>query len=155
MKMYSAITPFALLLLGILLNASGAWSETGEAVLSVRNEGNTEAALPPERLPEDHSEALPKDAGWEKRFFDKSLSHYNFKKNQFRFSNGSGIPLKSPGILPGIELGVEMHSFEALQSMVPTESLSKSFKFQPDQPLLLSPSNLSPDYNGGFLRFIW
>ena len=48
-----------------------------------------------------------------------------------------------------------MHSLQAIQSVVPAESLPKGFDSKQDQPLLLSPSINAPDYNGGFLRFTW
>lgn len=139
----------------IILNAGGAWGSPAEAVLSVSEESIAGAPAPPIPVEEDRVWDLQKGSGWEKRIFDKPLSPYNFEKNQFRSPNDSGIPLKSPGILPGIEFRVEMNSFQALQSVVPPENLSKSFRFQQNQPLLLSPSNISPDYNAGFLRFTW
>lgn len=149
------IAPYVLLLAAIILNAGGAWSSTVEAVLTMSDESIAGAPPPPTPVKEDRVWNLPKGSGWEKRFFDKPLSTYNFPKNQFRLPNGSGIPLKSPGMLPGLEFVVEMHSFQALQSVVPPESLSKSFSFQQNQPLILSPSNISPDYNAGFLRLAW
>jgi hypothetical protein len=69
--------------------------------------------------------------------------------------NGLRLHLKSPGRLPGIELGVEMHSLEAFQSVIPPENLPQGWDFKQEQPLLPPPSVNSPDYNGGFLRFIW
>lgn len=103
----------------------------------------------------DDEQFEPDVPGWEKRIFSEPLSQYNFSTSKFRSKNRPGISLKSPGKLPGIEFGVEMHSLEALQTVVPPERLPKALNFQQHQPLLLSPSNISPDYNGGFLRFTW
>lgn len=149
------IAPYVLLIGAIILNASVGWASTTEAVLPMSDESIAGAPTPPTPVKEDRIWNLPKGPGWEKRIFDKPHAPYNFQKSQFRSPNGSGIPLKSPGMLPGIEFGVEMHSLQALQSVVPPESLSESFSFQQNQPLLLPPSNISPDYNAGFLRFTW
>ena len=146
---------FFLLILVIILNAGGAWASTAKTVLTMNDISIAGPTAPPIPATEAPLWNVPKGSGWEKRIFDKPLSPYNFPKNKFRLPNNSGIPLKSPGILPGIEFGVEMHSFQALQSVVPPESLSKSFSFQQNQPVLLPPSNISPDYNAGFLRFTW
>jgi hypothetical protein len=149
------IVPFVLLLGAIILNAGGTWSAPAEAVLTMSDESIVEATTPPTPVAEDRVWNLPKGPGWEKRFFDKPLSPYNSPKSQFGLPNRSGIPLKSPGMFPGIEFGVEMHSFQALQSIVPPDSLSGPFSSEQNQPLLLPPSNISPDYNAGFLRFTW
>ena len=149
------IVPSVLLTWAIILNAGGAWASTGEAVLAVSDKAIAGAPLPPTPLKGDGVWNAPKGAGWENRFFDNPLSHYNFSKSQVRSSTGSGIPLKAPGMLPGITFDVEMHSLGALQSVVPPERWLKSLNGQQEQPLLLSPSQISPDYNGGFLRFIW
>ncbi len=146
---------FVLLVCGITLNASRAWASTSEAVLAANEKSKTDAPLPPTPLKEERIWNAPINSGWEKRFFDKPLSQYHYQKSQVQSSSGSGITLKSPGRFPGIEFDVEMHSLGALQSVVPTERWSKSLNVQQDQPLLLSPSNISPDYNGGFLRFTW
>ena len=155
MRNHLIITTYCLFIVGFILNAGVAWSSTAETVLTMSDESIAGAPPPPTPVQKDFVWNFPSGLGWEKRFFDKPLSPYNFSKTPFRLPIGSGIPLKSPGMLPGIEFGVEMHSIEALQSIVPPESLSKSFNFQQDKPLLLSPSNISPDYNGGFLRFTW
>jgi hypothetical protein len=149
------LAPFFLLILVIILNAGWAWASTAKTVLTTNDTSIAGPTAPPFPVTEAPMWNVPKGSGWEKRIFDKPLSPYNFPKNKFQLRNNSGIPLKSPGILPGIEFGVEMHSFQALQSVVPPESLSKSFSFQQDQPILLPPSNISPDYNAGFLRFTW
>lgn len=151
--------PFCLfLVLGITLFSPGAWSSPGETVKPVKDETIAGAPVPPASSTPQRGDRflnVQKNSVWEKRFFDEPLSPFQFSKSPLSLSNGSGIPLKSPGKLPGIEFGVEMHSLEALQSVVPQEHLPKSLSAQQDQPLLLSPSNLTPDYNGGFLRFTW
>jgi hypothetical protein len=149
------IALFLLWICGITLNAGVGWASTAESILPLNDESIAGAPPPPSPVKEDGIWNLPKSSGWEKRIFDKPYTPYYSSKSQFRSPNGSGIPLKSPGMLPGIEFGVEMHSFQALQSVVPPESLSRSFSSQQNQPLLLPPSNISPDYNAGFLRFNW
>ncbi len=158
MKNRLVMAPTVLLIGATILNAIVGWSSPAEAVLPVNDESIAGAPTPPTSVKEDRVWDFPKGAGWEKRFFEKPLSaysSYNVTKNQFRSPGGSRIPLKSPGMLPGIEFGVEMNSFQALQSVVPPQSFSNSFNFQQNQPLLLAPSNISPDYNAGFLRFTW
>ena len=98
---------------------------------------------------------LRKSQGWEKRLLGEPFSEYNFKKGPFQSQNSPWLHLKSPGKLPGIELGFEMHSLQAFQSIVPSENLPKGLDLKQDQPLLLPPSLNAPDYNGGFLRFTW
>jgi len=155
MRNWLTKVPYVLLTWAIILNAGGAWASTADAALAGGDKPIAGAPLPPTSLKKDQVWNMSKSSGWENRFFDKPLPHYNFSKSQERSPTGSGIPLKAPGMLPGITFGVEMHSFQALQSVVPPESLSKSLSFQQNQPLLLSPSNISPDYNAGFLRFTW
>jgi hypothetical protein len=155
MKNLFVMIPYVLSLAAITLNPGVGWSSTPESILPLNDESIAGAPPPPPPVQEDRIWDLPQGAGWEKRFFDKPYAPYNFPKSQFQSPNGSGIPLKSPGLLPGIEFGVEMHSFQALQSIVPPESLSKSFSSEQNQPLLLPPSNISSDYNAGFLRFTW
>jgi hypothetical protein len=155
MRNHFAMVPYVFSLATIILNPGVGWSSTIEVVSPTSDESINEALTFPTPVREDRVWDLPKGAGWEKRFFDKPLSSYNLPKGQFGAPKGSGIPLKSPGILPGIEFRVEMHSFQALQSIVPPESLSNSFGSEQNQPLLLPPSNISPDYNAGFLRFSW
>jgi len=149
------MVPYVLFLGAIILNPGGAWASPAEAVLPTSDESIVGAPTSPTPVKEDRVWDLPKGAGWENRFFDKPLSPYNLPKGQFGSPKGSGIPLKSPGILPGIEFRVEMHSFQALQSILPQESLSNSFGSEQNQPILLPPSNISPDYNAGFFRFNW
>jgi hypothetical protein len=140
------------MILSVILLVGGGVSSNAEANLTVGDESMHGAPTP---LIWDTDLDLPESPGWEKRFFDKPLAQYNFQKSKFRSQNGPGLLLKSPGKLPGIEFGVEMHSLGALQSVVPLERLPKTWNSQQEQPLLLPPSNISPDYNGGFFRFTW
>jgi hypothetical protein len=155
MKNRLAMVSFVLLVCGITLNNGGAWASAPEAVWAVSEKSRIDAPLPPTPLKKEQIWNAPINSGWGKRFFDNPLSHYNFPKSQERTPTGSGIPLKSPGLFPGIEFDVEMHSLGAWQSVVPAQKWSKTLDAQQDQPLLVAPSNISPDYNGGFLRFTW
>lgn len=96
---------------------------------------------------------LRKPQGSEKRLLRDTFSPNHFQKNQLQ--NSSLFHLKSPGKLPGIEFGIEMHSIQAFQSVVPSENFPKVLDLKREQPLLLPPSINAPDYNGGFLRFTW
>ncbi len=136
-------------------NTVEARSTVAETALTSDEESIAGAPAPPDPQKEDHIWTEKKGLGWETRFFDKPISAFKFSESQLQLLHGSGIPIKSPGEFPGIALGVEMNSFQALQSVVPPERLSKSLKSEQNQPLLLSPSLVSPDYNGGFLRFTW
>jgi len=98
---------------------------------------------------------LPDVQGEERKIFSESFLKQSPEKNILQWKSGPNLRLKTPGLLPGIELGVEMHSFQALQSVVPAENLPKGMDPKHEQPLLLPPSPNSPDYNGGFLRFTW
>ena len=155
MKNHYVMAICLMLLGGILLNAGLAWPSSAETIVPVDEESIAGAPAPPTPLKEDRIWDTPKGLGWENRFFDKPVSAYNFPKSKFRLPDGSVIPIKSPGRFPGIELGVEMHSFQALQSVVPPESLSIPLSSQQNQPLFVSPFQNSPDYNAGFLRFTW
>jgi hypothetical protein len=146
---------FVLLTWAIILNAGVAWASTAAPVLAYGDNSIVGAALPPPPVQGGRLWDGSRRAGWENRIFEKPLSHYNFSESQVRSTNGSGISLKAPGRLPGIAFDFEMHSLGALQSVVPPEKWSKSWNAQQEQPLLLSPSHISPDYNGGFLRFTW
>jgi hypothetical protein len=124
----------------------------------VKGSDESIAGAPPAPPPMTwESEPLPApSSGLEQRLLGGALSQSKVQKKRFSLSRGPGLSLKSPGKLPGIELGVEMHSFGALQSIVPAERIPRGLNFQQQDPLLLPPSNnLSPDYNGGFLRFTW
>ncbi len=96
-----------------------------------------------------------KPQGWEKRLLGETYSQNTFQKNRFQSQNSSLLHLKSPGKLPGIELGVEMHSLQAFESIIPSENFPKGLDLKQDKPLLLPPSISGPDYNGGFIRFTW
>ncbi len=137
------------------MNTSGAWPSTGEGLLTVDEKSIAGAPAPPAPLKEDRIWDTPKGLGWENRFFDRPLAQYIISKNEISLPNSSRFSIKSPGKFPGIEFGVEMNSFQALQQVVPPERLSKSLNSEQSQPLILSPIINSPDYNGGFLRFTW
>lgn len=98
---------------------------------------------------------LRKPQGSEKRFFGETFSADNFQNGLFQSQGNPLLRLKSPGKLPGIEFGIELHSLQAFQSVVPSESLPQGLDLKPEQPLLLPPSLNIPDYNGGFIRFTW
>ena len=112
-------------------------------------------------VPEDNATTesslyLRNTSAWEKRLLRETLSSANsFQEGLSQSQNSPLLHLKSPGKLPGIEFGLEMHSFQAFQSLVPPESLPKGFDLKQEQPLILPPSINAPDYNGGFLRFTW
>jgi hypothetical protein len=145
------------LLWTLCLSLLGGWSvNTGHAMVKVSDESIAGAPLAPPPMTWESEPLPPPSSGLEQRLLGHSLSPSKAQKKRFRLSQGPGLSLKSPGKLPGIELGVEMHSVGALQSMVPAERMPRVLNFQQQDPLLLPPSNnLSPDYNGGFLRFTW
>ena len=93
--------------------------------------------------------------GSEGNVLEEKLFQRNPEGSVLQSKNGPRLQLKSPGKLPGIELGVEMHSLQAFQSVIPPENLPKGWDFKQEQTLLLAPSINAPDYNGGFLRFTW
>lgn len=94
--------------------------------------------------------------GAEEKVIGERLFQRNLQSGVLQQSgNGARLQLKSPGKLPGIELGVEMHSLQAFQSVIPSENLPPGLDVKQEQPLLLRPSINAPDYNGGFLRFTW
>ncbi|MDH4194928.1 MAG: hypothetical protein OEV70_12350 [Nitrospirota bacterium] len=96
-----------------------------------------------------------KREGSEGTVLGEKLFQHNSEGGIFQSKKAPRLQLKSPGKLPGIELGVEMHSLQAFQSVIPPENLPKGLDFKQEQPLLLPPSINAPDYNGGFLRFTW
>jgi hypothetical protein len=149
------LVPYVLLTWATILNAGAACASTVEAVLAHGDNSIVGPSLPPTPVQGGGLWNGSRRAGWENRIFDNPLSHYNFSKSQGRSTNGSGFSLKAPGMLPGIAFDIEMHSLGALQSIVPPERWSKSWNAQQEEPLLLSPSHISPDYTGGFLRFTW
>ncbi|WP_447965421.1 hypothetical protein [Nitrospira sp. Ecomares 2.1] len=94
--------------------------------------------------------------GAEEKVIGERLFQRNLQSGVLQQSgNGARLQLKSPGKLPGIELGVEMHSLQAFQSVIPSENLPQGLDVKQKQPILLRPSINAPDYNGGFLRFTW
>jgi hypothetical protein len=136
---------------------SGAWFSLVHASLVVENQEEVKAEAPlsaPQFLGADES-FFQNSPEWDQRFVDQPHPKSPPTQQKFLLRKGSGFSLKSPGKLPGIEFGVEMHSFQAFQSVVPSERMPKTFNFQQDHPLLQSPSQISPDYNGGFFRFTW
>lgn len=93
---------------------------------------------------------------WEKRLFDVPLLEQTPRKYDLEWKHGPNFSLKNPGMLPGIELGFEMHSFQALETVIPEGGLPEDLHVNRDRlPLLTPPSINGPDYNGGFLRFTW
>ena len=126
-----------------------------------------EAALPgqevltvDENQPQARSEPesyfiLRPSEGWGKQHYVERLFQKNSQKSVVSSDSGPRLRLKSPGKFPGIEFGVEMHSLQAFQSVIPQENLPKGLDLKQSQPLLLPPSVNTPDYNGGFLRFTW
>jgi hypothetical protein len=146
---------YANIVLSLIVLIGGVVSTNAQANLTVGDESIHGAPVPPTPLIWSEDPDLPESPGWEQRFFDKPLTQYKFQKSKFRSQNGPGLLLKSPGKFPGIEFGVEMHNLGALQTVVPLERLPKDWNSQQERPLLLPPSNISPDYNGGFFRFTW
>lgn len=107
-------------------------------------------------LTEKSTTRLRDSHGWEKRLFDVPLIQQAPPKYDFQWKHGPNFSLKDPGKLPGIQLGVEMHSFQALETVIPEGTLPKEIPVNRDRlPLVLPPSINGPDYNGGFLRFTW
>ncbi len=106
-----------------------------------------------ENLKEDLEKIKEND--WNRSVSRESLSKPHHQEDIFQNQKRSRLRLKSPGKLPGIELGVELHSLQAFQSVVPSEGMMKGLDLKQEQPLLFPPSINAPDYNGGFLRFTW
>jgi len=126
-----------------------------EATLLAGNVLSGEELGPLPNLTEKNPVRLRDPIKWEERLFD--VPHLQQAPTPFdlQWKQGPNLSLKDPGKLPGIELGVEMHSFQALQSVIPEERLPEEMLNNSSQPLLLPPSVNAPDYNGGFLRFTW
>jgi hypothetical protein len=141
---------FSLMLLGPLGELRGEAALKANEVLTAGDhvpEGNLTTEIPLESW---KSEILENQV-----FGDTSLKPYSRQGLIKKPQPNSLLHLKSPGKLPGIEFGIEMHSLQAFQSVVPLESLPRGLDHKPEQPLLLPPSINAPDYNGGFLRFTW
>lgn len=126
---------------------------TVKAALNSEEELIASDQAPVDHSPRKRSIDLRKTHGWEKRLLGETFSQNHFQMNQSQ--NCSLFHLKSPGKLPGIEFGIEMHSLQAFQSVVPSENLPKALELKREQPLLLPPSINAPDYTGGFFRFTW
>lgn len=126
---------------------------TVEAALNSDEVLTASEQVPVGNLTRKRSIELRRPQGGEKRLLRETFSQNPFQKNQLQ--NSSLFHLKSPGKLPGIEFGIEMHSIQAFQSVVPSENLPKVLDLKREQPLILPSSNNAPDYNGGFLRFTW
>ncbi len=157
MRKHSAPLFNVKLLWALCLSLLGGWGVTiGHAMVKVSDESIAGAPSAPPPMTWESEPLPPSSSGLEQRLLGESLSQGKVQKKRFSLSRGPGLSLKSPGKFPGIELGVEMHSLGALQSVVPTERMPRALNFQQQDPLLQPPSNsLSPDYNGGFLRFTW
>jgi len=106
-------------------------------------------------LEENDSSNLTDRNEGERNFLNEKLFQRNPKRKVLSSENGARLHLKSPGKFPGMELGVEMHSLQAFQTIIPPENLPQGFDLKQEQPLLLPPSVNAPDFNGGFLRFTW
>lgn len=127
-----------------------------EAMLVAENVVSGREFGPMPDLTEKSTARLQDPHRWEKRLFDVPLLEQAPPKYDLQWKHGPNFSLKDPGMLPGIELGVEMHSIQALESVIPEGSLPKEIPVNRDRmPLLPPPSINAPDYNGGFLRFTW
>jgi hypothetical protein len=153
-KKDSTIALIPMIFFMLLLPVTGVHSEA-EAMLSA---GATLVSVdlgPQAEITEEKNPDLRDVEGEERKIFSEPLLYHSPEKKMLQWKSGPNLRLKTPGLLPGIEFGVEMHSFQALQSVVPSENLPKGVDLKQQQPLLLPPSVNSPDYNGGFLRFTW
>lgn len=127
-----------------------------DAMLVAGKVGSGREFGPMPDLTEKRTARLPEPHRWEQRLFDVPLLEQAPPQYDLQWKHGPNFSLKDPGTLPGIELGVEMHSFQALETVIPEGSLPKEIPVNRDRlPLLLPPSINAPDYNGGFLRFTW
>ena len=140
--------------LGCLLQGAIGYSSV-EAAVQLPEVLTVEEHPSQDVLGEKNTSNVSDGNGGERNFLGERLFQRNPERNAFQSDNGPRLHLKSPGKLPGIELGFEMHSFQALQSVIPPENLPEGLDFKQEQPLLLPPSLNAPDYNGGFLRFTW
>ena len=127
-----------------------------EAMLAAGKVAGGKEFGPTPDLTEKSATRLRDSHRWEKRLFDVPLIQQAPPKYDFQWKHGPNFSLKDPGKLPGIQLGVEMHSFQALETVIPEGTLPKEIPVNRDRlPLVLPPSINGPDYNGGFLRFTW
>jgi len=142
------------ILVGCLLQ--GSLNDTSlEAALQAREVLTVEAKPLQQSRVEKHYPNLQEHDGWQKRFFGENLFQHRPQAVLRQSQDGASLQLKTPGKLPGIELGIEMHSLQAFQTVIPEEKLPKGVDLKQNRPLLLPPSINAPDYNGGFLRFTW
>ena len=137
----------------LLLNLIVEWK--AEAVLRLDEVFTAGDSLSEDQLLTESHFDFGNRSDWEKRIFPETFSSFHISKDLFSPPQPSRLHLKSPGVLPGIEFGIEMHSLQAFQSVVPSETLTKGLDLRQDRPLLVPPSINAPDYNGGFLRFTW
>jgi len=142
-----------LFFLGYLLQ--GGVVSSVEAALPVQEVLTAEENPPQADAERESYFNLRQPESWGKQSYVDRLFQRNSQKSALSSEAGPRLRLKSPGKLPGIEFGVEMHSLQAFQSVIPQENLPKGLDLKKDQPLLLPPSVNAPDYNGGFLRFTW
>lgn len=129
-----------------------------EAALQVNEVFTAEEQHPQDLSGEDRDLKVREkgeNEGLEERIFGEKLFQHTPQQRVLQSEKALRLHLKSPGKLPGIELGVEMHSLQAFQSVIPEENLPMRWDLKSEQPLLLPPSINAPDYNGGFLRFTW
>jgi len=143
-----------LIFLGCVLQGAMGYSPV-EAAVQVPEVLTVEEPSHQAVLEEGNSSNLTDRMGGESNFLRERLFQHNPQRKALPFENGPRLHLKSPGKLPGIELGFEMHSLQAFQSVIPPENLPQGLSFKQEQPRLLRPSVNAPDYNGGFLRFTW
>ena len=149
-----SVSGIAIILAWGLLDVVG--SASVKAALPMQEILTAEEKPPQYDQEADHVLNLRKSLGWGQHSYVERLFQRNSKKWAFSAEGGKSLRLKSRGKLPGIELGVEMHSLQAFQSVIPQENLPKGLlDGKQNQPLLLPPSVNAPDYNGGFLRFTW
>ena len=112
------------ILLGCLLQ--GALNDTSlEAAIQAREDLTVEAKPPQQLKEEKHYPNLRVSDGWENRFLGEKLFQHSPQNNLRQSRDGAHLQLKSPGKLPGIELGLEMHSLQAFQTVIPAENLPK------------------------------
>ncbi|WP_342348840.1 hypothetical protein [uncultured Nitrospira sp.] len=126
-----------------------------EAMLVAGNVLSGRELGPRADLREKSTAVLRDPQRWEKRLFAVPLPQQMTPKYDLQWKHGPNFSLKDPGKLPGIQFGVEMHSFQALEGVIPQGGLPKDIHVNRDRPLRLPPSLNAPDYNGGFFRFTW
>jgi hypothetical protein len=148
-------TTFLSLSLFLMMYVCIGISSDSEAKVVAGNVLKSKELGPTPHLKKKNTDILRAPQRWERRLFSVPLPQQTIPKHDLQWKNGPNFSLKDPGVLPGIQFGVEMHSFQALQSVIPEETLPKGIQPNQDRPLLVPPSINAPDYNGGFLRFTW